>query len=69
MIANGKHRKKRFFSLDHDGVKIEGQNNLKNYITQFYKDLFGPSEDNCFAFDESRTDDIPQVSQSEKWIP
>jgi len=65
MIANGKHRKKCIFSLDKDGVKIEGQNNLKNYITQFYKELFGPSEDNHFAFDESRIDDIPQVSQSE----
>ena len=65
MIANGKHRKKCIFSLDNDGVKIEGQNNLKNYITQFYKELFGPSEDNHFAFDESRIDDIPQVSQSE----
>jgi len=65
MIANGKHRKKRIFSLDNDGVKIEGQNNLKNYITQFYKKLFRPSEENHFAFDESRIDDIPQVSQSE----
>ena len=65
MIANGKHRKKRIFSLDNDGVKIEGQNNLKNYITQFYKTLFRPSEENHFAFDESRIDDIPQVSQSE----
>ena len=32
---------------------------------QFYKELFGPSKDNHFAFDESRIDDIPQVSQSE----
>ena len=62
MIANCKHRKKRIFSLDNDGVKIEGQNNLKNYITQFYKELFRPSEENHFAFDESRIDDIPQVS-------
>ena len=65
MIANGKHWKKHIFSLDNDGVKIEGQNNLKNYIMQFYKELFGPSKDNHFAFDESRIDDIPQVSQSE----
>ena len=65
MIANGKHRKKCIFSLDKDGVKIEGQNNLKNYITQFYKELFGPSEDNHFAFVERKIDDIPQVSQSE----
>ncbi|KAG2576580.1 hypothetical protein PVAP13_6NG031666 [Panicum virgatum] len=65
MIANGKHRKKRIFSLDHEGIKIEGQNNLKTYITQFYKDLFGPPEDNNFYTDEHRTGDIPQVSQPE----
>ena len=29
MIANGKHRKKIFYSLDHEGGKIEGQANLK----------------------------------------
>ena len=54
MIANGKHWKKHIFSLDNDGVKIEGQNNLKNYIMQFYKELFGPSKDNDFAFDEKQ---------------
>jgi hypothetical protein len=41
MIANGKHRKKRIFSLDSDNGVIEGQANLKSYITQFYKGLFG----------------------------
>ena len=65
MVANVKHRKKRIFSPDHDGAKVEGQNNLKDYITQFYKDLFGPSEDNNFSFDDSRIDNIPQASQSE----
>ena len=35
MVANGKHRKKRIFSLEHEGGKIEGQYNLKGYITQF----------------------------------
>ena len=64
MIANGKHRKKCIFSLEHEGNKIEGQNNLKNYITQFYKELFGPSEDNHFTLSD-RMDDIPQVSMAE----
>jgi hypothetical protein len=27
-----------FFSLDHDNQKIEGQENIKAYITCFYKD-------------------------------
>ena len=41
MIANGKHRKKLIRSLDHEGGKIEGQTNLKNYITEFYKGIYG----------------------------
>ena len=35
MVANGKTRKKCIFSLEHVGGKIEGQHNLKGYITQF----------------------------------
>ena len=65
MVANGKHRKKRIFSLDHEDGKIEGQTNLKNYITRFYKDLFGPSQDNTMTLDEAQTFDIPQVTQAE----
>jgi hypothetical protein len=44
MMANEKLRKKRIFSLDHENGKIEGQANLKHYITGFYKGLFGDPE-------------------------
>ena len=64
MVANDKHRKKRIFSQEHEGGKIEGQYNLKGYITQFYKELFGPPEENNFTLGD-RTDDIPQVSSLE----
>ena len=49
MVANGKHCKKRIFFLEHEGGKIEGQHNLKGYITQFYKELFGPPEEKNFT--------------------
>ena len=52
MIANGKHRKKRIFSLDHEDKKIEGQANLKSYITDFYKELFGEPEESLLTLDE-----------------
>ena len=61
MIANGKHSKKHIFPLEHEGGEIEGQHNLKGYITQFYKELFEPPKDNHFTLD-NRMDDIPQVS-------
>jgi hypothetical protein len=44
MVAIGKHRKKRIFSLDTDNGTIEGQANLKSYIIKFYKSLFGEPE-------------------------
>ena len=64
MVANDKHRKKRIFSLEHEGGKIEGLHNLKGYITQFYKELFGPPEESNFTLG-NRTYDIPQVSPLE----
>ena len=41
MIANGNHRKKRIYSLENGSSKLEGHANLKNFITEFYKGLFG----------------------------
>ena len=64
-LANGRHRKKRIHSLLQDGVTIEGHDQLKSYITSYYKNLFGAPEEGSFSLDESRTDDIPQVSDEE----
>ncbi|XP_073358207.1 uncharacterized protein [Aegilops tauschii subsp. strangulata] len=62
MIANGKHRKKRIFQLEQDEGTIIGQENLKLYITEFYKQLFGPPDNNCVSLDESRVEDVPQLT-------
>ena len=68
MIANGKHRKKRIFQLEQDEGTILGQENLKQYITKYYKQLFGPPEDNCVLLDESRIEDVPQLTAVENDI-
>ncbi|XP_073353600.1 uncharacterized protein [Aegilops tauschii subsp. strangulata] len=68
MIANGKHRKKRIFQLQQDEGTILGQENLKLYITEYYKQLFGPPEDNCVSLDESRIEDVPQLAADENDI-
>ena len=47
-----------------DGI-IVGDEQLKSYITDYYKGLFGPSEDNTISLQENLTDDIPQVSSAE----
>ncbi|KAJ1290602.1 hypothetical protein BS78_02G256700 [Paspalum vaginatum] len=65
MIANGKHRKKKIYSLENGTTKVEGHAELKSFITEFYKGLFGEPEDNSFTLDESINYDIDQVSSHE----
>ena len=64
-IANVRHRKKRIHSLVQDEGTIEGHEQLKSYITNYYKGLFGAPEEGNFTLDKSRTEDIPQVSDVE----
>jgi hypothetical protein len=61
MVANRKKRKK-IFSLDHEHGRIEGQDNLKHFITDFYKQLLGPPDVNNFSLEDSWTSDTSQVS-------
>jgi hypothetical protein len=52
-VANGKHRKKCIHSLVQDEDPIEGHDNLKAYITNYYKNLFRALEDENFFMDET----------------
>jgi hypothetical protein len=65
LIDSGKYRKTRIFQLQYEDKRIKGDKALKEYITSYYKDLFGPPKNTSFSSDESRVDDIVQVSQEE----
>jgi hypothetical protein len=65
LIASGKYRKIRIFQLQHEDTLIEGEQALKEYTTYYYKDLFGPPKRSSFSLNESRVEDIVQVSQEE----
>jgi hypothetical protein len=67
-VANGRPRKKLIHSLVQEEVTIEGHEQLKSYITSYYKGLFGASEELDVSLGESRIDDIPQVSVEENDI-
>jgi hypothetical protein len=41
LIANGKHQRKKIFQLEQEEGTIIGQDNLKTYISEYYKNLFG----------------------------
>jgi hypothetical protein len=65
LVANEKYRKTRIFQLQHEDKIIEGDTELKKHITTYYKELFGSPKPSSFSLDESRVDDIMQVSQEE----
>jgi hypothetical protein len=68
LVANGKHRRKRIFQLEQEEGTIMGQENLKNYITEYYKNLFGPPAPITCVMVESMTHDIKQLSAEENAI-
>jgi hypothetical protein len=64
-VASGKFRKTRIFQLQHEDMMIERDQALKEYITTYYKNLFGPSTPSSFSLDEARVDDIEKMSHEE----
>jgi hypothetical protein len=68
LIANRKHRRKKKFQLEQDEGTIVGEENLKFYITEYYKRLFGAPTKKFISLDETMTHDIPQLSNEENEI-
>ena len=68
MIANGKHRKKRIIQLEQDEGTIVGHENLKMYISNYYKIMFGAPIENYVGLDESMVDNIPQLWDDENEV-
>jgi mannosylglycoprotein endo-beta-mannosidase len=66
MVANGKRRKTRIFRLEQDEGVIEGEEQIKSYITKFYKNLFGSLEAGRLSLIEFLVEDIPQVTNTER---
>jgi hypothetical protein len=65
MVANGKRRKTRIFRLEQEEGTLEGEDQLQEYITKYYKELFGKPKRNNFSMDESLIEDVPQVTPEE----
>jgi hypothetical protein len=64
-VANGRHRKTKIVQLEQEEGIVVGDANLNNYITKYYKGLFGPHTPNSFSMDETLRHDILQVSEEE----
>jgi hypothetical protein len=68
LIANAKHRRKKIYQLEQEEGTIVGEENLKVYITDYYKRLFEDPVKNSFSMREDEILDIPQVSPQENGI-
>ena len=68
MIVNGKHRKKKIIQLEQDEGIIVGHENLKAYVSNYYKQLFGPPEASTVSLNKSVIGDIPQLRAEENDI-
>jgi hypothetical protein len=68
LIANGKYRKNQIYKLEDGGNIIHEDANLMQYITTYYKGVFGKPDDNTFSLDESKISDIPHVGEQENEI-
>jgi hypothetical protein len=51
--------------LEQDEGIIVGEDNLKTYISEYYKNLFGAPSQNNFSMIESEINDIPQLYEEE----
>ena len=49
--ANGRRKIKKIICLYQEEGRIEGDKNLINYITLFYKNIFGPPDNSSFSLD------------------
>jgi hypothetical protein len=67
-VANERHRKTKIIQLEKEQGVIVGDANLENFITNYYKGLFGPHIQNSFSMDETLRYDIPQVSEEENQV-
>lgn len=52
-------------ALDQEEGIIVGHDNIKCYITEYYKKLFGPREENEISMNDELTNDITQVRAGE----
>jgi hypothetical protein len=68
LLANARHRKTRIFQLQDGSNIINGEDELKNHITTYYKGLFGRQQESLIILDSGRTEDIPQVTSEENQI-
>ena len=57
--TNGRHRKTKIFQLEDGGNIVDGDAQLKQLSTNYYKKLFGPPDNSHIQLNEHHVQDIP----------
>ena len=63
--TSSRKRKNTILSLEHDGVIIEGDDNLLAHATTYYTDMFGPAPEFNIQINESIWDGSAHLSKSD----
>ena len=63
--VNGRRRKNRIVSLEQEEGIVEGDEKLLEYITKFYKDLFGHPEESSISLREMKMEKIDTQEREE----
>lgn len=64
-IANGRKRKHTIISFVDGNDRIEGESNLINHATDFYKNLFGPAPGNALPLNEDLWEHNEKVTEDD----
>jgi hypothetical protein len=64
-VANGRKRRQTIFSLLDGDVSVQGDKDLLEHVTCYYKSLFGLGGGNAFDFDHNLWSEESKVSEQE----
>jgi mannosylglycoprotein endo-beta-mannosidase len=64
-VANGRRRKNTILSLNDNNSVIEGDENLLEHATKYYKELFGPGVGNVFQMNPGLWKDVEKVTDED----
>jgi mannosylglycoprotein endo-beta-mannosidase len=67
-IANGRRRKNSILHFEDDGEKIEGDENLLQHATSYYKELFGLGNGNAFPLDADLWGEGEKVTEEDNHL-
>lgn len=67
-VANGRRRKNTIFSLQNGEDTVQGDEQLLQHVTGFYKELFGPASGKLFPLNPHLWSDHENISEEDNTV-